>query len=301
MTDKYSDKDKDSKDKSADKTEEDSHANQEEGISRRRFIRNTGMVAGGVVGGSLLGGFFTNQWQTEPNTKPKEEHAETFQRARTFFSRLEDFAVLEAATECIYPKDDNGPGAIELGVPYFIDKQLAGSWGLNAKDYRQGPFMKFQQVGNQAAKDADEEAPPNPQGAQGQDRKTATENQRNQSRLTRRDIFVEGLRKMNQESKDRFKTTFDKAKEDQQIEILQDFENGKVQMKGVAAENFFILLRQSTLEGAYADPLYGGNKDMLGWKMKEFPGAQPSYTSVIEKDEFAKMKPISLNNYQGHS
>lgn len=48
--------------------------------------------------------------------------------------------MLEQATEMIYPEDDNGPGAIELGVPYFIDKQLAGQWGDNSNDYRQGPF-----------------------------------------------------------------------------------------------------------------------------------------------------------------
>ncbi|MUV36461.1 hypothetical protein JNUCC1_00263 [Lentibacillus sp. JNUCC-1] len=29
---------------------------QKDALSRRRFIKNTGMVAGGVVGGSLLGG-----------------------------------------------------------------------------------------------------------------------------------------------------------------------------------------------------------------------------------------------------
>lgn len=269
--------------------------------SRRKFIKNTGMVAGGVVGGSLLGGLLTNQFMTKnsPETKTENEQAPDLKEARQFFNRKDDFDTLEAATERIYPEDDNGPGAIELGVPYFIDKQLAGPWGMNARDYRQAPFIKFEQVESMEGKD-DKKLPPNEQGAQGTDNKNDSELQRDQTRLTRRDIFLQGIRKLNEESQRRFKTTFNEAEEDQQIEILQDFESGKVKMRGVAAENFFVLLRMATLEGAYADPLYGGNKNMAGWKMKEFPGAQASYAAIIDKDEFADLEPISLTNYQGH-
>src|SRR5699024_12352606 len=57
------------------------------------------------------------------------------------------------ATERIFPKDDLGPGAIELGVPYFIDKQLSGSWGTNAHAYMHDPFMRNQEVENYQKKD----------------------------------------------------------------------------------------------------------------------------------------------------
>src|SRR5699024_1867913 len=73
--------------------------NQKDGLSRRRFIKNTGMVAGGVVGGSLLGGVLTNQFQTQPETQTKSGKTNTnLQEARMFFSRKEDFNILEAAT-----------------------------------------------------------------------------------------------------------------------------------------------------------------------------------------------------------
>lgn len=258
-----------------DKRDNDSKASLDP--SRRKFIKNTGMVAGGVVGGSLLGGILTDKLSTKPETQTKNENATKFQEARQFFSRFEDFVVLQAATERIFPKDDNGPGAIELGVPYFIDKQLAGRWGNNGRDYRHGPFTEK---------------------AQGKPNNSNPEIE--QLMLTRGDIFIQGVRKMNQISQDRFNTSFDKAEEDQQIEILKDFDDDKVKMKGVSSRNFFILLRQTTLEGAYADPLYGGNKDMQGWKMKEFPGAQPSYANVIEDKDFVKMEPMSLNDYQQH-
>lgn len=272
MTDKK-DPDKDTqKDKTPSEDAKSSHD-----PSRRKFIKNTGMVAGGVVGGSLLGGVLTNRLTTKPETKTKNENVTKFQEARQFFSRFTDFVVLQSATEVIFPKDENGPGAIELGVPYFIDKQLAGRWGNNGRDYRHSPFIgKIKGKVNNS----------NPQI--------------DQLILSRGDIFIQGIRKLNQESQERFKTSFDKAEEDQQIEILQDFDDDKVKMNGVSSKNFFILLRQSTLEGAYADPLYGGNKDMLGWKMKEFPGPQASYANVIDEKEFIKMKPISLNDYQQH-
>lgn len=268
MTDKYSDDDKQPK------------GGKPNDLSRRKFIKNTGMVAGGVVGGSLLGGLLTNQFATkeESDTQSSNENETNFQEARQFFTRMEDFAVLQAATERIFPKDEIGPGANELGVPYFIDKQLAGRWGINGRDYRLAPFM------------------PQVRYDDGTNMELGAE----QSNLDRGSIFLQGLRKMNQESKTRFDMSFDKADEEQQIEIMQDFDDGKVKMNSVSSEDFFYILRQSTLEGAYSDPLYGGNRNMEGWKMKEFPGAQASYTNVIDDDEFVNMEPISLTDYQGH-
>src|SRR5690625_2413689 len=92
---------------------------------RRNFLKNTGIFAGGIVGGSILGGFLTNQWLPKQESVEQVETAD-LQDARVFFERREDFEVLSAATEHILPKDKYGPGAIELGVPYFIDKQLNG-------------------------------------------------------------------------------------------------------------------------------------------------------------------------------
>ena len=53
-----------------------------------------------------------------------------------------------------------------------------------------------------------------------------------------------------------------------------------------------------TIEGAYADPVYGGNKDMMGWKMKEYPGPRLGYLEEIDKEEFILKEPESLRDYQ---
>jgi|SRR5699024_283337 len=239
--------------------------------TRRRFLKNTGIALGGVAGGSLLGGLFINQSGNEDESGSKEGTSQNnYTEARMFFTRFEDFVILEQATERIYPEDDNGPGAIGLGVPYFIDKQLAGQWGVNAKDYRQGPYK---------------ESDPTVE----------------RSSLTRGEIFILGLRKLDEESQKKFNEKFANIEAKQKDEILTDFADGNVNMKGIASNEFFDLLQSATLEGAYSDPMYGGNRNMEGWKMKEYPGSVASYADVIEEKEFVKMDPVSLTDYQQKS
>lgn len=246
---------------------------------RRNFLKNTGLVVGGVAGGSLLGGLFTNQMKSDDGKKGENEKTAANvdpSHARVFFGRFEDFIVLATATELIFPEDDSGPGAIGLDVPYFIDKQLAGTWGINGDDYRQAPFTNLE--GLKKIEKADEKV--------------------NHSRANRGKIFLEGLRLMNNESTKRFDTSFDQATEEQQHEIMSDLEAGKLDMKSIPSDAFFALLKQATLEGAFSDPLYGGNKNMDGWRMKEFAGARPSYADVIESEDFVILDPISLTDYQ---
>ncbi|SHS62569.1 Gluconate 2-dehydrogenase subunit 3 precursor [Mycobacteroides abscessus subsp. abscessus] len=41
---------------------------------------------------------------------------------------------------------------------------------------------------------------------------------------------------------------------------------------------FFAVVHEHTMEGTFGDPLYGGNRDTIGWKLIGFPGAQWGYT-----------------------
>src|SRR5690348_136131 len=58
-----------------------------------------------------------------------------------FFSPGES-AFIEAAVARLIPSDSTGPGAVEAGVPRFIDRQLAGSYGAGDHFYLQPPFVK---------------------------------------------------------------------------------------------------------------------------------------------------------------
>ena len=239
--------------------------------TRRDFLKKSGYVTGGVVGGSVLGGVLGKQfWEPEEKEVAVEAKVQQFDHALEYFTNRADFQLLSQATERIFPEDENGPGAIGLGVPYYIDHQLAGKWGINAKDYRFGPFFDGELV------------------------------QGYQSQLKYHQIYDLGLEAIENYSQEKFSERFIELEGEQQDEVIAALENNEVKIPGLKSKFFFDILRQSTLEGAYADPLYGGNKDMQGWKMKEYPGVQMSYSlEQVESEEFIKVAPASLHDRQG--
>src|SRR6266550_3132007 len=66
---------------------------------------------------------------------------------------------------------------------------------------------------------------------------------------------------------------------DQRDAVLADFEAGAVPGFKKAAE-FFETVRYHVLEGVFCEPQYGGNKDMIGWRLVNFPGQQFVYADA---------------------
>lgn len=190
------------------------------------------------------------------------------QRGRMFFTNELEFSTLASAAERIFPKDENSPGAIELAVPYFIDNQLAGGWGYNAREYMVGPF----------APGAPTQGP--------------------QTSLIRRDLFRQGLLLLNNAAQQRHTKDFAKLTGAEQDAILTLCEKGELPGEGFTSSYFFTELRNAVLAGCYADPIYNGNNNMNGWRLKEYPGAQMLYTYLIENDGFDKIDPVSLASMQ---
>jgi gluconate 2-dehydrogenase gamma chain len=63
---------------------------------------------------------------------------------------------------------------------------------------------------------------------------------------------------------------------EQQDEVLETLEAGKiVEVEG--GTEFFDLIRRHVMEGFFCEPYYGGNRDMVGWKLVGFPGQQHGY------------------------
>jgi gluconate 2-dehydrogenase gamma chain len=65
--------------------------------------------------------------------------AKTVRIPLRFFTESEA-AIVAAAVARIFPSDESGPGAQEAGVAIFIDRQLAGPWGRDARRYTHEPF-----------------------------------------------------------------------------------------------------------------------------------------------------------------
>jgi gluconate 2-dehydrogenase gamma chain len=242
----------------------------EKSFSRRDFLKTSGIAAGALVGGGVIGGLIANNTGTQTASPGTDSatHGEAGSaggvRGLMFFKNDAEFQILAQATERIFPEDDLGPGAIGLGVPYFIDQQMAGAYGENSKEYMQAPFLEGERT------------------------------QGYQSRLRRNEMFRQALQIMQQEAQKRFNANFVDLEGEQMDEILTAFQEDEIQMKGVSSLFFFRLLRSATLEGAYADPIYGGNQNMDGWRMKGFPGHQASYINQIENEEFQEIEPKSL-------
>lgn len=119
-----------------------------------------------------------------------------------------------------------------------------------------------------------------------------------QGRLKRREIFDIGIQELNNYSQSTHGKRFYEITPEQQDAVLKAFETDEVKLTTISASAFFKMLRASTIEGIYADPLYGGNKNMDGWRLKNYPGNQMTYTQVIEQDKFVKMEPLSLRDHQ---
>ena len=54
--------------------------------------------------------------------------------------------------------------------------------------------------------------------------------------------------------------------------MLKALEKGEVELPSLSSKLFFDLLWRNTEEGFFADPIYGGNRDKVGWKLIGFPG-----------------------------
>jgi gluconate 2-dehydrogenase gamma chain len=100
-------------------------------------------------------------------------------------------------------------------------------------------------------------------------------------------LYRQGLRAVNRLAQAKFAKRFPALKEEQKDAVLAEFEAGSVRGFKRAAE-FFEMLRYHVLEGVFCEPHYGGNQNMIGWRLVGFPGQQFGY------DDAYINKPVNL-------
>jgi gluconate 2-dehydrogenase gamma chain len=164
-----------------------------------------------------------------------------------------EHAFFAAAADTIIPPDALSPSGSDCGVANFIDRQLAGAYGTGARLYRQGPFPK------------------------------GKPEQGYQLSLNPREFFRAGVASANEFTRKTYGKDFDRLNEEQRIAALKAMEEGKAEFKGFGSAMFFNALLQITMEGFFADPIYGGNRDMASWKMVGYPGLPATYRHDIRK------------------
>jgi len=204
----------------------------------------------------------------EPELKKEDFMPESRLLAGTayFFLTRPEARFLDAAVEHLIPTDELGPGARDAGVTCFIDRQLASSWGTYSRNYRMGPWGD------------------------------GTPQQGNQSRLTPQDIYRAGIRETNIHCVRQHGKAFDFLSTDQQGAVLRALEAGEIELESLTSRRFFNLMLKNTMEGFFADPMYGGNRDKIGWRLVGFPGvAASTYPQMIEKFNVPyRVEPVSI-------
>ena len=99
---------------------------------------------------------------------------------------------------------------------------------------------------------------------------------------------------------DRFGTGFLSLGDDDQDQVLVDLEEGEAPpFIEVDSRDFFVLLRQHTIEGMFSDPMYGGNRGMVGWELIGWPGAQRAYSPAELTTEDAPRPPQAMSHLPG--
>lgn len=181
-----------------------------------------------------------------------------------FLTALERRCV-DAITARLIPTDETGPGAREAGVTDFIDSQLAGFYGRGERWYMRGPF------------------------AEGLD------TQGYQSEHPPAQLYRKAIEALDEHCRGALGATFADLGEDQQDEVLHRIEEGELELDGISASAFLDLVMENAIEGFFCDPIYGGNRDMVGWRLVGFPGARYDYRDYLDHNGGAiALEPVGL-------
>ena len=164
-----------------------------------------------------------------------------------------EHAFVVAAADTLIPADDVSPSGSQCGVATFIDRQLAGAYGGGARLYRDGPFEK-------AKPELGYQLPLNP-----------------------REFFRAGIAAANEWSRKTHGKDFDRLAPPDRETALKAMEAGKAEFSGFSSRAFFNALLEISMEGFFADPIYGGNRNMAAWKMVGYPGLPATYREDIKK------------------
>ena len=185
-------------------------------------------------------------------------HIDPDSNERRFFNPHQ-WETVEAITARIMPTDHD-PGAREARVVVFIDRYLSGTGHIFATGDGEG-FLQLQGKRAQAWR----------------------------ARIaTMQEVYKAGIADVDRLANETFGADFKHLNDDQQDEVFAKYSGqpkpppidlGRSEavnsfLQGVADDGmgFFDAICLHTRQGFYSDPVYGGNKDRVGWDVIGFPG-----------------------------
>lgn len=172
------------------------------------------------------------------------------------FLNLEEAAFVEALVDHMVPADDLSPKGTDIGINVYIDRALAGAWGKGDRLYLQGPW------------------------------KRGVPNQGYQLPLTPAELYRAGIAATNGHCRNTYGKTFDRLDEAQREAVLVALSSGKLTFEnGLPSRVFWGTVYETVMQGMFADPIHGGNRNKAGWRMLGFPGA-----IAVNRENIAKYR-----------
>lgn len=167
----------------------------------------------------------------------------------------EEWQFIVAITDQLIPEDELGGGAIAAGVPEFIDRQMMTEFGKGELFYMHPPYY----IHSAPTLGYQEQYPPN-------------------------ELYRHAIAQIEQYISQQYQKKFHELPSETQIAVMEIMEAGKIPLEGISSSaTFFNLLWKNTQEGFLSDPKYGGNKEMIGWKLVGFPGARADFMDFVDK------------------
>src|SRR5271163_1959632 len=243
----------------------------DEALPRRKFLVGAGLAGASLAGTAVATGL-TQSAAADPQTpataaaaaSPRPQQPEPL-----LLLNETEHAFVVAAVDTLIPADELSPSGSDCGCAVYIDRQLASAWGGGAKMYRAGPFFK------------------------------GKPEQGYQLPLTPAEFFVAGIAAANEWSRKTYGRDFDRLAPDKRIEALKQMQEGKAEFANFSSRAFFARLLTLTMEGFFGDPIYGGNRNKVSWKMLGFPGLPATYANVVDqyRDKRYVAEPQSIVDF----
>jgi gluconate 2-dehydrogenase gamma chain len=176
------------------------------------------------------------------------------------FFTSEEGSTVEAIVDRLIPADTLSPGGKDVGCAVYIDRQLAGPYGHFGGYYMKGPFQR------------------------------GTPQQGEQSNVTFAERYRKALAALNDHCRQVFGMRFADLSNERKDQVIKELEDDKLKLGEASGKDFFKQILNDTQQGFFADPIYGGNKDMASWKMIGFPGTHYDYREWVERHN----EPVAL-------
>jgi gluconate 2-dehydrogenase gamma chain len=230
-------------------------------LRRRELLATTAILLLGISSGRASEIFGELPWAPNAGNPPTPARPGPW----AFFTGDEARA-MEAVADCIIPPDPQTPGGKDAGCAVFVDRQLAGPYGRQDGLYVRPPFQ------------------------------AGARNQGPQSEAGPAQKYREGLAALDRACKAKHTgKAFAELSDNDKDAVLKGLESGELKLDGVDGQAFFAQIINDVQTGFFADPIYGGNRDMVGWKMIGYPGARYNYLDWVSRhNEPFPLPPVSM-------